>query len=129
MARQQFPEPTSASGLGSYRLNHTPGLLGPVTSASAQPGSLKLLIGQQATVDGVRQSAFQAPQRFFGGLALGQLALVIGLPSTRPADLDHRHHVQGVIQLAVPGPRQPVADDLAAGGLQWGGAGVGAEII
>jgi hypothetical protein len=31
--------------------------------------------------------------------------------------------------VAVPGPGQPVADDLAAGGLQWGGAGVGGEVV
>jgi hypothetical protein len=46
-----------------------------------------------------------------------------------PADLDHGHHVQGVVELAVPGPRQPVADDLAAGGLQGGGAGVSDEMM
>ena len=34
-----------------------------------------------------------------------------------------------MIELAVPGPGQPVADDLAAGGLQGGGAGVGSEVV
>jgi hypothetical protein len=46
-----------------------------------------------------------------------------------PSDLDHGHHVQGVIELAVTGPGQPMADDLAAGGLQGGGAGVGGEVM
>jgi hypothetical protein len=41
----------------------------------------------------------------------------------------HRHHVQGVVQLAVTGSGQPVADDLAAGGRQRGGAGVGGEMM
>ena len=45
------------------------------------------------------------------------------------ADLHHRHHVERVVQLAVPGPRQPVADQLAAGGLQRGRAGVGGEVV
>jgi hypothetical protein len=34
-----------------------------------------------------------------------------------------------VVEVAVPGPGQPVADDLAAGGLQGGGAGVGGEVV
>jgi hypothetical protein len=88
-----------------------------------------VLIGQQAPVDGIRQPALQAPQRFLGGLALGQLAPVVDLAGAGPADLDHGHHVQGVIQLAVPGPRQPVADDLAAGGLQRGSAGMSGEMM
>jgi hypothetical protein len=60
-----------------------------------------LLVGQQASVDGVRQPPFQAPQGFLGGLALGQLAPVIGLAGAGSADLDHGHHVQGVVQPAV----------------------------
>ncbi len=86
------------------------------------------LVGDQAPVDGVRQPALQAPQRFLDRLVLGQLAPVVGLPGAGTADLHDRHHVQGVVQLAVTGPRQPVADDLAAGGLQGGGAGVGGEV-
>ena len=70
------------------------------------------MIGDQAAADGVRQPPFQAPQGFFGGLALGQLALVVGPPGAGPADLHYGHHGQGVMQLAVPGPGQPVADDL-----------------
>ena len=88
-----------------------------------------LLIDQQTAVDGVRQPPFQAPQGLLGRLALGQLAPVVDLPGAGPADLHHRHHVQGVIQHAVPGPGQPVADDLAAGGFQRRGAGVGGEVI
>ena len=61
-----------------------------------------VLIGQQAAVDGVRSPPFQAPQGFLGRLALGQLALVVGLPAAGSADLDHGHHVQGMVELAVP---------------------------
>ena len=34
-----------------------------------------------------------------------------------------------MIQLAVPGPGQPMTDDLTAGGLQRGGAGMGGEVV
>jgi len=34
-----------------------------------------------------------------------------------------------MVQLAITGPGQPVPDDLAAGGLQGGGAGVGGEMV
>ena len=34
-----------------------------------------------------------------------------------------------MIQLAIPGPRQPVANDLAAGSLQRGGAGMGGGVV
>jgi hypothetical protein len=67
----------------------------------------------------------EAPQGFLGRLALGQFAPVVGLAGAGSADLDHGHHVQGVVQLAVSGPGQAVADDLAGGGLQRRGAGVG----
>jgi hypothetical protein len=45
------------------------------------------------------------------------------------ADLHHRHHVQGVVEPAVTSPRQPMANHLAAGGLQRRGAGVGGEVV
>lgn len=38
---------------------------------------MPLLVGDELAVHQVRQSPFQAPQRFLGGLALGALALVI----------------------------------------------------
>jgi hypothetical protein len=102
---------------GRVGLIRTPGPRHPTVGPTRV--GLEVLVSQQAPVDGVRQPAFQAAQGFLGGLALGQLALVVGLAGAGSADLDHGHHVQRVIQLAVPGPRQPVADDLAARGLQW----------
>jgi hypothetical protein len=45
-----------------------------------------------------------AAQRLLGRLAFGQLALVVGLPSGRVADLHDCHQVQGVVELAVTGP-------------------------
>jgi hypothetical protein len=45
------------------------------------------------------------------------------------ADLHDRGQVQGVVEPAVAGPGQPVADDLAAGGLDRSGAGVGGEVV
>jgi hypothetical protein len=61
-----------------------------------------LLVGQQASVDGVRQPPFQPAQRFLGRLALGQLSPVVDLAGAGHSDLDHGHHVEGVIELAVP---------------------------
>jgi hypothetical protein len=45
------------------------------------------------------------------------------------ADLDDGDQGQGVVALAVAGSRQAVADDLAAGGLDRGGAVVGREVV
>jgi hypothetical protein len=45
---------------------------GGVTPAAADRARLEVLIGQQAPVDGIRQAAFQPPQRFLGRLALEQ---------------------------------------------------------
>jgi hypothetical protein len=46
-----------------------------------------MLIGEQASVDGVRQPALQAAQGLLGRLALGQLALVADVLDAGPADL------------------------------------------
>ena len=62
------------------------------------------LIGEEAAVDGVRQPPFQTPQGFLGRLALGQLAPVVGLLRAGPADLDHGHHVEGMVEPAVSRP-------------------------
>jgi hypothetical protein len=62
------------------------------------------VVSDQPLVDGVRQAALQAAQRLLGRLAFGQLALVVGLPSGRVADLHDCHQVQGVVELAVTGP-------------------------
>ena len=77
------------------------------------------LIEDQAAVDGVRQAAFQAPQGFLGGLALGQLALLVGLPGAGPADLDHGHQqlaAAGEQVLDVPATLAARARLLSTGG-------------
>ena len=52
-------------------------------------------------------------ERFFVGLALGELAVVVGpAVAVAVADLGDRGHVDGVVEAPVPAPRQPV--DLAA---------------
>ena len=62
-----------------------------------------MLVGQQLAVDGVGQPSFQAAQGFLAGLALGQLASVVGLSGGGVADLDDGDQVQGVVELAVAG--------------------------
>jgi len=87
-------------------------------------------ISLQAGEDGVADLPFQGAQRFFGGLALGQLLVVVGAARAVPvADLGDRGHVDGVVEPPVAAPGQPV--DLAAAGgyLDRGGAVAGGEVV
>jgi hypothetical protein len=69
-------------------------------------------VGLEAGEDGVADPPFEAPERFFVGLALGDLAVIVdaavavGVP-----DLGDRGHVEGVVDAPVPAQREPV--DLA----------------
>jgi hypothetical protein len=49
--------------------------------------------------------------------------------TVRLPDLGDGHHVQRVVDAAISGPRQPVPDLLAGGGVDGCGAVVGGELI
>jgi hypothetical protein len=66
----------------------------------------------------------------FGGLALGQLPLVVGTArAVAVADLGDRGHVDGVVEPPVPAPREPVDFPAAGGHLDRRGAVAGGEVI
>ena len=87
-------------------------------------------VRDELVIDQVGQPPLEAPQRFLGGLALGPLPLVVEAAGrARVADLGDRHHVQGVVDPPVPGPGQPVADLLAGGGVDRGGAVIAGKSV
>jgi hypothetical protein len=63
------------------------------------------------------------------GLPGGEFAPVVGVACGVVAQLDDPGDVDDVVEAAVPGARQPVADVLAAGGVDGGGAGPGREVV
>src|SRR5947209_9270405 len=81
-------------------------------------------IAQQLAVDQVGEPAFEAAHGFFVALAFGSFALVVVTPGALAADLAERHGVQGGVELAVPGPGEPVAYDIAGGDFDRSSAGV-----
>jgi hypothetical protein len=84
----------------------------------------------EAGEDGVADPPFEAAERFFVGLALGDLAVVVGAAAAVGVpDLGDRGHVQGVVDAPVPAQRQPV--DLAVPRRHpgRGGAVAGGEVI
>src|SRR5690348_15551700 len=79
-------------------------------------------ISLQAGEDGVADLAFQRAQGLLGGLALGELLVVVSAALAVPlADLGDRGHVDGVVEVAVPAPAQPAGLALAGGHLDRGG--------
>ncbi len=87
------------------------------------------MIGDQVAVDDVGQLPFEAAAGLLGRLGLGDLALVVRLSGTGVADLADRDQVQGGVELAVATPVQPMPAQIAAGGLDRGGAGVAGEVV
>jgi hypothetical protein len=66
----------------------------------------------EAGEDGVADPPLEGPERFSVGLALGELAVVVGpAAAVAVADLGNRGHVDGVVEAPVPAAGQPV--DLA----------------
>ena len=59
----------------------------------------------------------------------GELAPVVGPACGVVAELDDAGDVEDVVEAAVPGAREPVAEMLAAGGIDRGGAGPGREVV
>ena len=56
-------------------------------------------------------------------------AVEVGAAFGGVAQLDDGHDVQDPVDLAVPASREPVADVVAGGGVDRGGAGPGAEVV
>jgi len=55
--------------------------------------------GLEPGVDGVAELAFEGAERFFAGLALGDLAVEVGAAlAVGVADLGDRGHVDGVVE-------------------------------
>jgi hypothetical protein len=87
-------------------------------------------IGLQVLEDFVADLAFEGPQRFFGGLALGHLLVVVGpAVAVTLADLGDRGHVHGVAEAPGAAPGQPVNLAVAGGHLDRRGAVVSSEAV
>src|SRR5215207_3192992 len=98
------------------------------SSLSSGAARRRARIRHQAPEDDIADAPLEAPQRLLTRFALRDLLAVVGpAPSVRPGLADG-DHVQGVVELAVPGQREPVAHHLPAGGLHRRRAGVGGEV-
>jgi len=75
------------------------------------------MVVDQMPVDAVGQPPFQAAKGTLLAFAGGDLLRVVGAAAGVVAFVGQRDDVQGVVELAVPGPRQPVSFDLAGGHL------------
>lgn len=85
-------------------------------------------IREECPKHGVRDAPLEAAHRLPTGLALCQL-----LPMVRPAariaaSLADGGHVHDLVEAAIAGEREPVADHLTTGGLDRGDPGVGGEV-
>ena len=96
------------TGLGvacpkSWRSGCEPATLETVPFPICPPGAgrlgFALGVGHQVGEDGIAYAPFQAAQRFFVGLALLDLAVVIGPAfAVAETDLGDRRHVHGVVE-------------------------------
>jgi len=79
-------------------------------------------VGDHGGVEGVADAALEGAEGLLGGLALGDLAVVVGAAwAVAVADLGDSGHVDGVVHLAVPAEGEPV--DLAGTGRHLDGSG------
>ena len=78
-------------------------------------------------IDDVGQTSFQTTDRFFAALGLRSFPQVVGPALGVLADLYQGHDVQAVVELAIAGPGETVAHDVAGGHLDRCGAGVAGE--
>src|SRR5215213_7013060 len=82
------------------------GVLG--SSLSSGAARRRLRVRHEAPEDGVGDAPLETPQRLLAGFALRDLLAVVGpAPSVRPG-LAYGDHVQGVVEPAVAGQREPV---------------------
>jgi hypothetical protein len=66
-------------------------------------------VGDHAGIEGVADPPLERAERFLGGLAFGDLAVVEGAPgAVLEPDLGDGGAVERVVQLAIPAARQPV---------------------
>jgi hypothetical protein len=85
-------------------------------------------VSSEPEVDGVAELAFERAERFFAGLALGDLLLEVGAAvAVGVPDLGERGHVDGVVEAPVAAQREPVDLPLAGGDFDRGSAVVGGE--
>src|SRR5215212_6013759 len=61
-----------------------------------------------------RRASCEAPQRLLAGFAFRDLLAVVGTTRCVLPGLAYADHVQGVVELAVPAQREPVAHHIAA---------------
>src|SRR5215204_5448794 len=102
------------------------GVLG--SSLSSGTARMRLRICHKARENGIGDASLEAPQRLLAGLALRELLAVVSPASIVRPGLAYCDHVQGVVELAVSGQREPVAHHLAAGSLHRRCARVGGEV-
>ena len=80
-------------------------------------------IEEELAVDSVGDLALERAERFLLGLSLGNLALEVDASiSPGITDLGDGGHVERMVELSVPAPRQPVRDAAARGPFDRGRA-------
>src|SRR5215207_4424882 len=84
------------------------------SSLSSGTTRRRLRIRHEVPEDGVGDAPLEAPQRLLAGLALRDLLAVIDPSSSVRPSLAYGDHVQGAVELAVAGQREPVAHQIAA---------------
>src|SRR5215213_1181057 len=87
-------------------------ILGSSLSSGAARGCLR--IRHEALVDSVGDAPLEAPQRLLAGFAFRDLLAVVGTTRCVRPGLAYGDHVQGVVELAVPAQREPVAHHITA---------------
>src|SRR5664280_1204938 len=94
------------------------------------PGPLLLCVDEELPIDGVTDVTLEGADRLPLGLAFRHLPLEVD-PALRVllADLADGHHVDGVVELAVASPAQPMDDPATGGQLDWGHSGIGGELV
>src|ERR1019366_440165 len=92
--------------------------------------SSALRIDLESSEDRIADAALERTEGFLSGLALSDLAVVIGAPLTvKVADLGDSRHVDRVVEASVAATRKPVNLARPRGHLDWRGAVVGGEAI
>lgn len=88
-----------------------------------------LLISTDVSVDDVGEASFEGAAGFVFGFVLGEFALEVQTSRAGIAGLAHCDGVQCRVELAVAAGVESVSDLVAAGGIEWCGAGVAGEVV
>src|SRR5215216_4721798 len=101
-----------------------------ILGSSLSSGSLRMRprVRQEAPEDGIADTPLEAPQSLLTRFTFPDLLAVVGSPLIVRPGLAGGDHMQGVVELAVAGQREPVAHHLPARCLQRRRAGVGGEM-